>query len=109
MSEEKKGFLQDIKTQITAGVGIFLAAMGTAFVDEVKTFIGIEDEEESAIEAPAQSQEVNVEGPTINITLPQQQPVKQTTIIKEVPAKPETVKVEEPKATDRLLRYKKKN
>lgn len=109
MSEEKKGFFEDIKTQITAGVGIFLAAMGTAFVDEVKTFIGIEDEEESAVEAPAQNQEVNVQGPTINITVPQQQPVKQTTIIKEVPAKPETVKVEEPKATDRLLRYKKKN
>jgi hypothetical protein len=101
MSEEKQeGLLSQIKTQIVAGVGIVLAGLGTAFVDEIKTFVGIEDE--AAVEAPAQSNEqnVSVEGPTINLTIPQAAPTK---------AEPETVKVEEPKATNRLLKYKKNN
>ena len=108
MSEEKQeGFFSQIKTQIVAGVGIVLAGLGTAFVDEIKTFVGIEDE--AAVEAPAQSNEqnVSVEGPTINLTLPQAAPTQ--TIIKEVKAEPETVKVEEPKATNRLLKYKENN
>ena len=108
MSEEKQeGLFSQIKTQIVAGVGIVLAGLGTAFVDEIKTFVGIEDE--AAVEAPAQSNEqnVSVEGPTINLTLPQAAPTQ--TIIKEVKAEPETVKVEEPKATNRLLKYKKNN
>jgi len=108
MSEEKQeGLLSQIKTQIVAGVGIVLAGLGTAFVDQIKTFVGIEDE--AAVEAPAQSNEqnVSVEGPTINLTIPQAAPTQ--TIIKEVKAEPETVKVEEPKATNRLLKYKKNN
>lgn len=108
MSEEKQeGLFSQIKTQIVAGVGIVLAGLGTAFVDEIKTFVGIEDE--AAVEAPAQSnqQNVSVEGPTINLTIPQAAPTQ--TIIKEVKAEPETVKVEEPKATNRLLKYKKDN
>lgn len=112
MSEEAKeeqGFFAQLKTQIIGGVGIILTGIGTMFMDEVKSFIGIEDEEPSAIEAPAQNnnQNVSVEGPTINLTIPQQQPTQ--TIIKEVKAEPETVKVEEPKATSRLLKYKKNN
>ena len=83
MSEEKQeGLFSQIKTQIVAGVGIVLAGLGTAFVDEIKTFVGIEDE--AAVEAPAQSnqQNVSVEGPTINLTIPQAAPTQ--TIIKEV-------------------------
>lgn len=112
MSEETKeeqGFFAQLKTQIIGGVGIILTGIGTMFMDEVKSFIGIEDEEPSAIEAPAQNnnQNVSVEGPTINLTIPQAAPTQ--TIIKEVKAEPETVKVEEPKATSRLLKYKKNN
>lgn len=111
MSEEQQegGLLSNLKAQITTGAGVILTGIGTMFMDEVKSFIGIEDEEPSAIEAPAQNnnQNVSVEGPTINLTLPQQQPTQ--TIIKEVKAEPETVKVEEPKATNRLLKYKKNN
>jgi len=113
MSEEKQeGFLSQIKNQIVAGVGIVLAGIGTMFMDEVKSIIGIEDDEPSAIEAPAQSQEVNVDGPTINLTIPQAAPTQ--TIIREVPAKPvkkDTVVVEKPKetSTNRLLKYKKNN
>ena len=113
MSEEKQeGFLSQIKNQIVAGVGIVLAGIGTMFLDEVKSIIGIEDEEPSAIEAPAQSQEVNVQGQTINLTIPQAAPTQ--TIIREVPAKPvekDTVVVEKTKetSTNRLLKYKKNN
>jgi len=110
MSEEKQegGLLSNLKAQIAGGVGIILTGIGTMFMDEVKTFIGIE-ESESAVEAPAQNnnQNVSVEGPTINLTIPQAAPTQ--TIIREVKAEPETVKVEEPKATNRLLKYKKDN
>ena len=111
MSEEQQegGLLSNLKAQITTGAGVILTGIGTMFMDEVKSFIGIEDEEPSAIEAPAQNnnQNVSVKGPTINLVLPQQQPTQ--TIIKEVKAEPETVKVEEPKSTNRLLKYKKNN
>jgi hypothetical protein len=111
MSEEQQeqggGLLSNLKAQIATGAGVILTGIGTMFMDEVKSFIGIEDEEPAGIEAPAQNnnQNVSVEGPTINLTLPQQQATQ--TIIREVPAEPETVKVEEPKATNRLLKYKK--
>lgn len=111
MSEEQQegGLLSNLKAQIAGGVGIILTGIGTMFLDEVKSFIGIEDEEPAAIEAPAQNnnQNVSVEGPTINLTIPQAAPTQ--TIIREVKAEPETVKVEEPKATNRLLKYKKDN
>ena len=112
MSEEQQeqggGLLSNLKAQIATGAGVLLTGIGTMFMDEVKSFIGIE-EEESAVEAPAQNnnQNVSVEGPTINLTIPQAAPTQ--TIIKEVKAEPETVKVEEPKATSRLLKYKKDN
>jgi len=111
MSEEQQeqggGLLSNLKAQIATGAGVILTGIGTMFMDEVKSFIGIEDEEPAGIEAPAQNnnQNVSVEGPTINLTVPQQQPTQ--TIVREVPAEPETVKVEEPKATNRLLKYKK--
>ena len=111
MSEEQQeqdgGLLSNLKAQIATGAGVILTGIGTMFMDEVKSFIGIEDEEPAGIEAPAQNnnQNVSVEGPTINLTIPQQQATQ--TIIREVPAEPETVKVEEPKATNRLLKYKK--
>lgn len=109
MSEETEnvGFFQQIKNQIIAGAGILLAGIGTMFVDEVKSFIGIESEEETAIHSPVQQQSVNVTGPEIIINIPEQ---KQSTItrevIREVPVeqpKPDTVVVQPPSARDRLL------
>lgn len=109
MSEEteKVGFFQQIKNQVIAGAGILLAGIGTMFVDEVKSFIGIESEEQTAIHSPVQQQSVTVTGPEIIINIPEQ---KQSTItreiIREVPAeqpKPDTVVAEPPSARDRLL------
>ena len=94
MSEEANneggGFFSNLKAQIATGAGVVLTGIGTMFMDEVKSFVGIEDEEPSAIEAPVQNnqQSVNVSGPEIIINIPEQQPTQTTTIIKEVPVEP---------------------
>ena len=77
-----KNLLKNVKAQITAGVGIVLATLGTVFSDKVEEFFGVEDDAAIAVE---QKQEVNVEGPTINITIPEQQ---KDTIVKKVYVKP---------------------
>ena len=77
-----KEFFGNIKTQITAGIGVVLATLGTVFSDKVEEFFGVEDDAAVAVE---QKQEVNVEGPTINITIPEQ---KKDTVVKKVYVKP---------------------
>lgn len=84
MGKRKEGFFAQIKNQIIAGVGIILTTLGGIFIDEVKSFIGIEDESEPQIEVVQENnQSVNVEGPNIVINIPEQQ-VKEKVIIKEV-------------------------
>jgi len=99
MSEEAEnngGFFSNIKNQIATGAGVILTGIGTMFMDEVKSFIGIEDEPQ-AVEQPAveQKQEVNVSGPEIIINIPEQKPAETKTIIKEVPAKKKLEKEQE--------------
>lgn len=113
-TQEQQGLFAQIKTQIVGGVGILLAGIGTMFLDEVKSIIGIEDEEPSAVEAPAPSnqQSVSVTGPAITINIPEQQPQQVVReVVREVPVetKKDTVVVEPPKesAQSRLLKYKK--
>ena len=85
MSDKKEGFFAQIKNQIIAGVGIILTTLGGIFIDEVKSFIGIEDDSEPQTEIVQENnQSVNVEGPTIVVNIPEQQPVKEKVIIKEV-------------------------
>ena len=81
-----KKFFGNIKTQITAGIGVVLATLGTVFSDKVEEFFGVEDDAAVAVE---QKQEVNVQGPTINITIPEQQ---KDTVVKKVYVKPEPKK-----------------
>ena len=84
MSDKKDGFFAQIKNQIIAGVGIILTTLGGIFIDEVKSFIGIEDDSEPQTEIVQENnQSVNVEGPTIVVNIPEQQ-VKEKIIIKEV-------------------------
>ena len=83
MSEKKEGFFSQLKNQIIAGIGVILTGLGGLFMDEVKSFIGIEDSE-SAVEV-VQEQNVNVEGPTITINIPEQQ---KDTVVKKVYVKP---------------------
>jgi hypothetical protein len=85
MSDKKEGFFAQIKNQIIAGVGIILTTLGGIFIDEVKSFVGIEDDSEPQTEVVQENnQSVNVEGPTIVVNIPEQQPVKEKVIIKEV-------------------------
>jgi hypothetical protein len=97
MSEEKKeGFFAQIKNQIIAGVGIILTTLGGVFIDEVKSFVGIESDEEQTEQVQVeQKQEVNVTGPEIIINIPEQKPVQEKVIIKEVPVKKKKEKEEE--------------
>jgi len=101
MSEEKEGgFFSNLKNQIMTGAGVILTGLGTMFMDEVKSFIGIADEEEGGaktevVQENNQSQSVNVTGPEIIINIPEQKPAETKTIIKEVPAKKKKEKEEE--------------
>ena len=97
MSEEKQGFFGQLKNQIIAGVGVILTGLGGLFLDEVKSFIGIGDDEEKTEQVQVeQKQEVNVTGPEIIINIPEQKPVVQEkVIVKEVPAKKKKEKEEE--------------
>jgi hypothetical protein len=96
MSEEKQGFFGQLKNQIITGVGVILTGLGGLFMDEVKSFIGIEDSESSAVEV-VQEQNVNVEGPTINIFIPEQ---KKDTVVKKVYIKPKVKKKEKEEEID---------
>lgn len=96
MSEDKKeGFFSQLKNQIIAGVGIILTTLGGVFIDEVKSFVGIESEEQTEQVQVEQKQEVNVTGPEIIINIPEQKPVQEKVIIKEVPVKEKKEKEEE--------------
>ncbi len=95
MSEKKEGFFAQPKNQIIAGIGVILTGLGGLFMDEVKSFIGIEDSE-AAVEV-VQEQNVNVEGPTINIVIPEQ---KKDTVVKKVYIKPKVKKKEKEEEID---------
>ena len=97
MSEEKKeGFFAQIKNQIIAGVGIILTTLGGVFIDEVKSFVGIESDEEQTEQVQVeQKQEVNVTGPEIISNIPEQKPAQERVIIQEVPVKEKKEKEEE--------------
>jgi hypothetical protein len=101
-TQEKTGFFSNLKNQIATGAGVILTGLGTMFMDEVKTFIGIGDDEEQVQTEQVdvkqennQSQSVNVTGPEIIINIPEQKPAETKTIIKEVPAKKKKEKEEE--------------
>ena len=85
-----KKFFSNVKAQITAGVGVVLATLGTVFTDKVEEFFGVESDDDAAVEV-VQEQNVNVEGPTINITIPEQ---KKDTVVKKVYVKPQPKETE---------------
>ena len=89
-----KDLLKNVKAQITAGVVVVITTLGTVFSDKVEEFFGVESDEGINVE---QKQEVNVEGPTINITIPEQ---KKDTVVKKVYIKPK------PKLTETEKRKK---
>jgi len=98
MSEktEKSDFFSNIKKKIMAGIGVILTGIGTMFMNEIKEFVGINDEEDNGAKienVQEQKQEVNVSGPEIIINVPEQK-TETKTIIKEVPAEEKKEKEE---------------
>ena len=92
--KKEEGFFSQLKNQIIAGVGIILTTLGGIFIDEVKSFIGIEDESEPQTEIVQENnQSVNVTGPEIIINIPEQK-TETKTIIKEVPVEEKKEKEE---------------
>ena len=97
--QEKTGFAK-LKNQIIAGAGVGLTTLGTMFIDEVKSIVGLgDDEEQTQTEQVQQSnqQSVNVTGPAITINIPEQ---KKDTVVKKVYVKPAPKKVEKEQAID---------
>ena len=88
-----KNLLKNVKAQITAGIAIVLTTLGTVFTDKIEEFFGVEDD--AAVEV-VQEQNVNVEGPTINVIIPEQ---KKDTVVKKVfiKAKPKLTETEKRK------------
>ena len=103
MSEDKKegGFFSNFKNQLITGAGVVLTTIGTMFVDEVKSFVGIGDDEEVQTEQVDVKQEnnqsVNVTGPTIVVNIPEQ---KEKVVTKTIYVKPKVKKKEKEEAID---------
>lgn len=92
MSEEqneKGGFFSNLKNQIITGAGVILTTLGTVFIDEIKSIVGIggEDEGGAKTEMVQQQQQNNQQNQSVIINIPEQKPAETKTIIKEVPAK----------------------
>jgi len=98
-TQEKTGFAK-LKNQVIAGAGVALTTLGTMFIDEVKSIVGLGDDEEQAQTEQVQQtnqQSVNVTGPAITINIPEQ---KRDTVVKKVYVKPAPKKVEKEEAID---------
>lgn len=100
MSEEKEvGFFGQLKNQIITGAGVILTTLGTIFIDEIKSIVGIEDETEQ-VQVPQQS---NQQQQNVVINIPEQKSVEtKTVIVKEAapaakPAPPKKTETEKRK------------
>ena len=86
MSEEAEnnggGFFSNLKNQIITGAGVALTTLGTVFIDEVKSLVGIEDEESTEVAAPVQNnQQQQSNNQQVIINIPEQKPAETKTVI----------------------------
>jgi hypothetical protein len=85
-AEEKVGFFGQLKNQIITGAGAILATLGTIFIDEIKSIIGIESDETEQVQGAQQS---NQQQQNVVINIPEQKPAEtKTVVIKEQAAAP---------------------
>ena len=90
MSEEQEqggGFFSNLKNQIITGAGAILATIGTVFIDEIKSIVGIEEETEQVQGAQQNNQQNNQQQQNVVINIPEQKSAETKTVIREVPAK----------------------
>lgn len=96
-SEEKVGFFGQLKNQIITGAGAILATLGTIFIDEIKSIVGIEDETEQVEGA----QQNNQQQQNVVINIPEQKAAEtKTVVIKEQGAAAPAEKPAPPKKTE---------
>jgi hypothetical protein len=86
MSEEAEnnggGFFSNLKNQIITGAGVTLTTLGTVFIDEVKSLVGIEDEEVTEVAAPVQNnQQQQSNNQQVIINIPEQKPAETKTVV----------------------------
>jgi hypothetical protein len=78
MSEEKEvGFFGQLKNQIITGAGVILTTLGTVFIDEIKSIVGIEDETEQV----QGTQQNNQQQQNVVINIPEQKAAETKTVI----------------------------
>jgi len=107
MSEEKEvGFFGQLKNQIITGAGVILTTLGTIFIDEIKSIVGIEEDETEQVQGTQQN---NQQQQNVVINIPEQKAaVTKTVIVKEAapaakPAPPK--KTETEKRTEEALEW----
>jgi hypothetical protein len=100
MSEEQEvGFFGQLKNQIITGAGVILTTVGTIFIDEIKSIVGIEDETEQV----QGTQQNNQQQQNVVINIPEQKAAEtKTVIVKEAapaakPAPPKKTETEKRK------------
>jgi hypothetical protein len=89
MSEEQEqggGFFSNLKNQIITGAGAILATIGTVFIDEIKSIIGIGEEETEQVQG-VQNNNSQQQNQSVIINIPEQKAAETKTVIREVPAK----------------------
>jgi hypothetical protein len=85
-SEKEVGFFGQLKNQIITGAGAILATLGTIFVDEIKSIVGIEEDETEQVQG---TQQTNQQSQNVVINIPEQKAAEtKTVIIKEQAAAP---------------------
>jgi hypothetical protein len=91
-TEDKGGFFSNLKNQIITGIGVILTTLGTVFMDEVKSLVGLGDETEQVqgVQQNNQQSQQNNQNQSVIINIPEQKPAETRTIIKEVPGKSST-------------------
>jgi hypothetical protein len=106
MSEElenKGGFFSNLKNQIITGATALLATLGTVFVDEIKSIVGLGGDETEQVQGVQQNnQQSQSNNQQVIINIPEQKPAETKTIVKEVqvPAKPVEKKKEKEQEID---------
>jgi hypothetical protein len=85
MSEEAEnnggGFFSNLKNQIITGAGIVLTTIAGIFIDEVKSFIGIEDETEQVQGVQQNNQQSQSNNQQVIINIPEQKPAETKTVV----------------------------
>ena len=99
MSEEQEvGFFGQLKNQIITGAGAILATVGTIFIDEIKSIVGIEEDETEQVQGTQQN---NQQQQNVVINIPEQKPAEtKTVVIKEAASAAPVEKKAPPKKTE---------